>query len=134
MLLTEHRRCQDKIIGYCNKLIYQGVLKVRTEPKLSRADRMLDSVGDMPGFYLPELGYAHVAGFSSRRGKSRVNASQSIAMTDWVARIAPLLEKKYKSSIESILARHHHPLQCAASANRERFGSGLFSIFNLFAR
>ena len=103
MLLTEHRRCQDKIIGYCNKLIYQGVLKVRTEPKLSRADRMLDSVGDMPGFYLPELGYAHVAGFSSRRGKSRVNASQSIAMTDWVARIAPLLEKKYNSSIESIL-------------------------------
>lgn len=103
MLLTEHRRSQDKIIGYCNMLIYEGVLEVRTKPKLSRKDRMLDSVGDMPGFYLPELGYAHVAGFSSRRGKSRVNASQSMAMTDWVARIAPLLERKYNGSIESIL-------------------------------
>lgn len=34
LYLTEHRRCYDNIIGYCNDLVYEGVLEpLRGEPK-----------------------------------------------------------------------------------------------------
>jgi superfamily I DNA and/or RNA helicase len=34
LYLTEHRRCYDDIIGYCNALVYQGVLEpLRGDPK-----------------------------------------------------------------------------------------------------
>jgi superfamily I DNA and/or RNA helicase len=34
LYLTEHRRCYDDIIGYCNALVYQGVLEpLRGNPK-----------------------------------------------------------------------------------------------------
>lgn len=34
LYLTEHRRCYDSIVGYCNDLVYKGVLEpLRGEPK-----------------------------------------------------------------------------------------------------
>lgn len=34
LYLTEHRRCYDRIVQYCNDLVYQGVLEpLRGEPK-----------------------------------------------------------------------------------------------------
>ncbi|MDY0132587.1 MAG: AAA domain-containing protein [Desulforegulaceae bacterium] len=36
LYLTEHRRCYNSIVNYCNELVYQGVLKpLRGEPKVS---------------------------------------------------------------------------------------------------
>lgn len=36
MLLTEHRRCYDEIVAYCNELVYDGLLQPLRGPSPSR--------------------------------------------------------------------------------------------------
>jgi len=71
MLLTEHRRCFDEIIGYCNKLAYDGML----EPKKGPARDTL---------FAP-MGFVDVAGSSKVIGASRGNPDEATAIARWIA-------------------------------------------------
>lgn len=70
MLLTEHRRCFDEIIGYCNKLAYNGLL----EPKK----------GPASGTLLPPMQFIPVTGTSKNIGTSRGNQEEAQQILDWL--------------------------------------------------
>lgn len=71
MLLTEHRRCFDEIIGYCNRLAYDGML----EPKN----------GPARGTLFAPMGFVDVAGSSKVIGASRGNPDEATAIAHWIA-------------------------------------------------
>src|SRR5690606_38591605 len=71
MLLTEHQRCFDEIIGYCNKLAYDGML----EPKK----------GPARGTLFAPMGFVDVAGSSKVIGASRGNPDEAAAIARWIA-------------------------------------------------
>ena len=71
LYLTEHRRCYDNIIGYCNDLIYQGVLEAkRGSPKKN----------------VPwgEMSFVEVASPSAKFGGSRGNVGEAEAIANWL--------------------------------------------------
>lgn len=71
LYLTEHRRCYDNIIGYCNTLVYKGVLKpLRGQPKVPTP------WGTM-SFY-------EVFSPSQSMGGSRVNFGEAEAIVNWL--------------------------------------------------
>ncbi len=72
LYLTEHRRCHDSIISYCNSLVYQGVL----EPLRGNPLR----AGPWPQF-----GLCPIKGSSKSKGGSRVNDKEAVAIARWLA-------------------------------------------------
>lgn len=70
MLLTEHRRCFDEIIQYCNNLAYNGLL----EPKKGPAKNTL----------FPPMQFIDVAGNSKIAGTSRTNAEEALSIAQWL--------------------------------------------------
>ncbi|MBS1489082.1 MAG: AAA family ATPase [Bacteroidetes bacterium] len=70
MLLTEHRRCFDEIIDYCNKLAYGGLL----EPKKGKARNVLFE----PMKFIP------VDGESQSSNSSRVNRTEAQEIAQWI--------------------------------------------------
>ena len=90
--LTEHRRCVDPIIAYCNDYVYHGMLlpKKGSEVKYKA---------------LPPKGYVHING-SSEPGKtgSRLNQAEAKAITTWLEQEKDKLENAYKKKIHEIVA------------------------------
>ncbi|THB64503.1 MAG: hypothetical protein D6B27_10210 [Gammaproteobacteria bacterium] len=71
LYLTEHRRCFDSIIDYCNKLVYQGHL----EPMRGESEEK------MP---MPTMGFIHHESVSQRVGVSRTNATEAKFICQWI--------------------------------------------------
>lgn len=94
LLLTEHRRCLDQIISYCNDNIYYGQL----EPmRGNKCNINLD-------FVLGNKGYVHIDYPSERRGKSRINALEALAIAAWIDSNSEVLEKEYGRNIHDVVA------------------------------
>lgn len=70
MLLTEHRRCWDEIIGYCNNLAYGGLL----EPRKGKAT----------GTLLAPMQFVATGGDSIRVGSSRGNPQEADELAGWL--------------------------------------------------
>lgn len=71
LYLTEHRRCYDNIIGYCNDLIYQGVLEAkRGNPKKN----------------VPwgEMSFVEGSSHSAKFGGSRGNLGEAEVIANWL--------------------------------------------------
>ena len=91
LLLLEHRRCNDEIIGFCNELAYDGILK----PMKGKAhkDQIFDSM----------MAY-HIEGFSERKFNSRHNKNEVKAIILWLNRHRDDIKKAYNvEEIENIL-------------------------------
>lgn len=90
--LTEHRRCVDPIIAYCNDYVYHGMLLPKKGGKLKYEG-------------LPPKGYVHINGFSEP-GKtgSRLNVAEAEAITTWLGLEKDKLEKAYQQKIHEIVA------------------------------
>ena len=91
LLLLEHRRCNDEIIGFCNELAYDGILK----PMKGKAhkDQLFASM----------MAY-HVDGFSERKFNSRHNSNEVKAIILWLNTHKQDIQKAYNvDSIESVL-------------------------------
>jgi len=71
VLLVEHRRCYDEIIGYCNELAYHGQLK----PLKGKA-----KAGNL---FLP-MCLVHVPGHSEVKNKERSNLAEAKAVAQWL--------------------------------------------------
>ena len=90
--LTEHRRCVDSIIAYCNDYVYHG--------------RLLPKKGNEVKYKsLPSKGYVHINSYSSP-GKtgSRLNRAEAEAIVCWLELEKDNLEKTYKKPIHEIVA------------------------------
>jgi hypothetical protein len=69
MFLSEHRRCFDPIIEYCNELSYNGKIKA------------LKGTGDT---LYPFMGYAHIFGECKKNGSSRYNTIDADSIVEWL--------------------------------------------------
>ncbi len=76
LFLSEHRRCFDDIIDYCNKLVYKGELNPL------RGNVRKDKKEDL----LPKMGYKEIITYHSERvGTSRSNITEATEIAKWVS-------------------------------------------------
>ncbi|MCA1021094.1 AAA domain-containing protein [Halobacillus litoralis] len=79
MFLSEHRRCYNEIVGYCNDLVYEGKL----EPL--RGTRESDEKNQLPGS-VPPMGHVETASAQSlKRNGSRYNLLEADAIVTWIS-------------------------------------------------
>ena len=72
LYLTEHRRCYDSIIRYCNDLVYKGVLEpLRGSPEKQGS--------------WPILGFVPVNSLSQKLGSSRGNPGEAEQIAGWIS-------------------------------------------------
>ncbi|WP_299061680.1 AAA domain-containing protein [uncultured Polaribacter sp.] len=91
LLLLEHRRCNDEIIGFCNELAYDGILK----PMKGKASE--DQV-------FPSMMAYHIEGLSERKFSSRHNKNEVKSIIMWLNRHKADIQKAYNvESIEEVL-------------------------------
>ncbi|MDR9785804.1 MAG: AAA domain-containing protein [Peptococcaceae bacterium MAG4] len=82
MFLSEHRRCLDDIISFCNRLAYGG--------------RLVPMRGsDIKPGALPPLSCMHVEGKSVRVGSSRKNEKEALAVLEWLLLNSEFIKQKY---------------------------------------
>lgn len=94
LMLYEHRRCFDEIVGYCNDLCYAGKLKpLRGSKALAATDP------------LPAMGYLHIDGrCEPLTGGSRRNIAEAETIAAWIAAQRAMLETAYPDQpLEAII-------------------------------
>ncbi|RYY07272.1 MAG: hypothetical protein EOP43_03750, partial [Sphingobacteriaceae bacterium] len=72
LLLTEHRRCLDQIIGYCNELVYDNQLQPMSSLKFAKTN------------FLPPMGFLSIQGQAEKEGGSRANYTEAERIVDWL--------------------------------------------------
>lgn len=92
LFLSEHRRCYDEIIQYCNVLVYKD-----------RLDKMRGSFGNDDNNpligYLPPMGHKQITVANSQQaGTSRKNQEEAEQIIIWLEKNYPILLKKYKKT------------------------------------
>jgi energy-coupling factor transporter ATP-binding protein EcfA2 len=79
LFLSEHRRCYDEIIDYCNKLVYKGHL----EPMRGKASK--ENEYRLADLSISPLGHIQVDSHqSSKRAGSRFNEIEAVAIATWL--------------------------------------------------
>ncbi|MBT5954464.1 AAA family ATPase [bacterium] len=71
LYLTEHRRCYNNIINYCNDLVYKKIL----EPLRGVSKTTLP---------WPSMGFIHSESPSKKIGSSRCNIGEAMKITNWL--------------------------------------------------
>ena len=75
LFLSEHRRCFDDIIKYCNDLVYKGKLNPLRGNK--REDKRQD--------LFPKMGYKKIESLHSQKvGTSRSNVTEALGIANWI--------------------------------------------------
>ncbi|MBB6504669.1 hypothetical protein F4693_001642 [Sphingomonas endophytica] len=88
LVLHEHRRCFDEIIGYCNDLCYAGKLKPLRGPKTAATGEAADG--------LPAMGHLHVDGLcEALPGGSRHNLAEADTIAAWLNEHRTMLQAAY---------------------------------------
>ncbi len=91
LILLEHRRCNDEIIGFCNELAYDGILKpMKGKAKSDQA--------------FPSMLAYHIEGVSERKFNSRRNLNEVKAILNWLNENKESIQNAYNvESVESVL-------------------------------
>ncbi|MCY7791665.1 DEAD/DEAH box helicase [Bacillus haynesii] len=77
--MSEHRRCYNEIIEYCNNLVYRGKL----EPMRGKAAN--DKKNPLVQLSIPPLGHIQVDSYqSSKKAGSRYNEIEARAIAAWI--------------------------------------------------
>lgn len=75
LFLSEHRRCFDDIIQYCNKLVYKNKLNPL------RGNKRKNNIKDL----FPKMGYKQIASlYSQKVGTSRNNVVEAAGIANWI--------------------------------------------------
>jgi len=91
LLLLEHRRCNDEIIGFCNELAYGGILK----PMKGSAK---------PDQIFPSMMAYHIDGVSERKYNSRCNLIEVKSIIAWLNKNKEAIKEAYNvESVEKVL-------------------------------
>lgn len=91
LFLSEHRRCYNETIQYCNDLVYGGKLK----PLRGSAEK--DENNALSG-WLPSMGHKQIETLYSKRvAGSRENAEEAKAIVEWLKKNYAVIIDKYKS-------------------------------------
>lgn len=91
LFLSEHRRCYNEIVQYCNDLVYKGNL----EPLRGKAER--DTKCALKD-YLPPMGYKQIDTIcSEKEGTSRYNQNEAIEIVKWLERNYSIIVGRYRT-------------------------------------
>lgn len=97
MFLSEHRRCYDEIISYCNELVYKGKLEPLRGKGADAKSRALSTDE------YPIMGYFDIPTNSSQTiGTSRVNYEEAKKIASWVTEHFTEIYNLYQSVDKSI--------------------------------
>ena len=94
LFLSEHRRCYDEIISYCNELVYQGKL----EPCRGKGKK--DVKYTLKKY--PHMAYKNIEVTNSEKnGCSRVNTQEAVEIAKWLSKHYHDLIDSYKGVNEN---------------------------------
>ncbi len=112
LFLSEHRRCYDEIIDYCNRLVYKGNLqpmrgKGKEDEKLAIK-------------HWPQMGFKQIdTEYSSRKGSSRANRLEAEQIAEWLDNNFKLITKAYpkeeKENLIGIITPFKAQVECIKS-------------------
>lgn len=96
LFLSEHRRCYDEIIDYCNRLVYKGNLMPMRG--YGKDDKKLAIK------QWPQMGFKQIdTEYSSRKGSSRVNRLEAEQIAEWLKNNFKLIANAYPKEIKENL-------------------------------
>lgn len=97
LFLSEHRRCYDEIINYCNELVYKGKLIPLRNMESKGQKRIL------PSDKYPVIGYYDIpTELSQTVGTSRVNHEEAKQIVLWISEHFTEIYKLYKAKEKDI--------------------------------
>ncbi len=109
LFLSEHRRCYDEIIDYCNKLVYKDNLqpmrgKGKDDEKLANKQ-------------WPQMGFKQIdTEYSSRKGSSRLNRLEAEQIVEWLKNnfkhIVNAYPKEAKENLVGIITPFKAQVKC----------------------
>lgn len=96
LFLSEHRRCYDEIIDYCNRLVYKGnLLPMRGYGKDDKKLAIKQ---------WPQMGFKQIdTEYSSRKGSSRVNRLEAEQIAEWLKNNFKLIANAYPKEVKENL-------------------------------
>lgn len=97
LFLSEHRRCYDEIISYCNDLVYKRKLEPMRGKGANDKNYKLTKV--------PQMGYKQVdSEYSSKKGSSRYNEKEAIEIANWINENFQMIKDAYpEENIKNLL-------------------------------
>ncbi|MBW9152357.1 AAA domain-containing protein [Clostridium estertheticum] len=88
LFLSEHRRCYDEIISYCNDLVYKRKLEPMRGKGVNDKKYKLKK--------LPQMGYKQVeTEYSTKKGSSRYNKKEAIEIVNWINKNFQMIKEAY---------------------------------------
>lgn len=96
LFLSEHRRCYDEIIDYCNKLVYRGNLIPMRGRGGTRKNHRLQA--------WPQMGFHQIESDSSKKqGASRYNQTEAAEIAEWLHQNFDTIRSAYPEDAENNL-------------------------------
>ncbi|WP_438496807.1 DEAD/DEAH box helicase [Paenibacillus sp. IHBB 3054] len=96
LFLSEHRRCYDEIIDYCNKLVYRGNLIPMRGKGGNRKDHRLQA--------WPQMGFHQIeTDRSKKQGASRYNHTEAAEIAEWLHQHFDVIRSAYPEDAENNL-------------------------------
>ena len=121
LYLTEHRRCYNEIIDYCNTLVYKGIL----EPLRGNAPDTTDPT-DKPPYPWSTMSFFHIDSTSEQYGSSRRNTAEADRIVEWLA------EQKW--NIHSYAKQHNKSMNTKDAMHILQQSVGIITPFKAQAR
>ncbi len=109
LFLSEHRRCYDEIIDYCNMLVYKGNLQpMRGKGKEDE---------NLAIKHWPQMGFKQInTEYSSRKGSSRFNQLEAEQIAEWLKNNFKLIVDAYpkdaKENLVGIITPFKAQVKC----------------------
>lgn len=109
LFLSEHRRCYNEIIDYCNQLVYKGNLQPM-RGKGNEDDKLAIK-------HWPQMGFKQIdTEYSSRKGSSRANCLEAEQIVEWLKNNFNLIVNAYpsesKENLIGIITPFKAQVQC----------------------
>lgn len=125
LFLSEHRRCYDEIIDYCNKLVYRGNL----QPMRGRGGE--DEKGAIK--HWPQMGFRQIdVEYSGKKGNSRVNSLEAKVIAEWLRDnfefIVNAFPNEKKDNLIGIITPFRAQTACIKSELREQMQGDCSSV------
>lgn len=90
LFLSEHRRCYNEIILYCNELVYGGKLEPKRGNSIENKNNALEDI-------LPAMGHKQISTVRSQKvGSSRQNIEEAQQIVVWIKENYSTLVNCYK--------------------------------------
>lgn len=125
LFLSEHRRCYNEIIDYCNQLVYKGNLQPM-RGKGKEDDKLAIK-------HWPQMGFKQIdTEYSSRKGSSRANRLEAEQIVEWLKNNFKLIVNAYpsesKENLIGIITPFKAQVQCVKAELKKQMPANCAKI------